>query len=350
MNRQLVNDQQPNSLWPFSVIKAVGRIKQAEPLNLIWWCLACCVLSATLSRYTSDKSGLVHHVLLVAGSGGCAWFWLLSRSLFRKSQAVTSKAVLLLAVIVFVEAIEVMLPATSSNAATNEFYRVFSNMASLVCIAAIVSVWNETLSGFSKIRSKQERRFRVIFLSMFSLPVAVAVLWLMGAEAETLAAGWHNGLLTFCAVFCLLGSRLAVAYRLRTKRVKSSLSKAVLNESETTKNQHLLADKVLQAISGVSLLTQANLKVSDLAAHIGEQEYKVTHCITNQLQFRNFNHMVNQYRIELAIERLQDAESSHLNIATIAFDCGYNSLGPFNRAFKQHTGKTPSEYRQGILT
>jgi AraC-like DNA-binding protein len=33
-------------------------------------------------------------------------------------------------------------------------------------------------------------------------------------------------------------------------------------------------------------------------------------------------------------------------ILTIALDAGFQSLGPFNRAFKAHAGVTPSEFRR----
>jgi AraC-like DNA-binding protein len=36
-------------------------------------------------------------------------------------------------------------------------------------------------------------------------------------------------------------------------------------------------------------------------------------------------------------------------ILTIALDTGFGSIGPFNRAFKAHTGLTPSEYRRNQL-
>ncbi len=349
VNRQLVTDQEPTSLLPIFFVKALDRFKQTEPLKLIWWCLALCILSATLTRYATDSSGLTYHLLVVLGSGGCAWFWLLSRSLFRDSQALKSNAALLVPAIIVIEAIEALMPAAGLNGTANEFYRVFSNVASFVCIAAIVFVWNEALTGFSKIRSKPERRFRVIFLSIFSIPVAVAVLWVMGAEAETFAAEWKNTLMTLCALIGLFGSRLAVEYRLSTLPTKSPASKHDASELNHAEDTNRLADLVLQAINNDTLLTQPNLKVSDLADHIGEQEYKVTRCITNHLQYRNFNHLVNQHRIERAIGLLKDPNRSHLNVATIAYDCGFNSLGPFNRAFKQHTSMTPREYRQELV-
>ncbi|HBL92121.1 MAG TPA: AraC family transcriptional regulator, partial [Hyphomonas sp.] len=33
-------------------------------------------------------------------------------------------------------------------------------------------------------------------------------------------------------------------------------------------------------------------------------------------------------------------------ILSIAMDCGFGSLGPFNRSFKAMTGLTPSAYRR----
>jgi AraC-like DNA-binding protein len=36
-------------------------------------------------------------------------------------------------------------------------------------------------------------------------------------------------------------------------------------------------------------------------------------------------------------------------VLTIAMDAGFQSLGPFNRAFKADTGLTPTEFRRDAL-
>ena len=36
-------------------------------------------------------------------------------------------------------------------------------------------------------------------------------------------------------------------------------------------------------------------------------------------------------------------------MAEVAFRFGYSSLGPFNRAFKEIVGQTPTEYRKAAL-
>lgn len=69
--------------------------------------------------------------------------------------------------------------------------------------------------------------------------------------------------------------------------------------------------------------------------------------MTGPLGFRNFNQMVNHVRIEEAQRRLADPAFDHLPILTLAYDCGFGSIGPFNRAFKAKTGMTPQAFRKG---
>ncbi|WP_223786568.1 helix-turn-helix domain-containing protein [Marinicella meishanensis] len=344
VHRQFVADHESNTPFLFSWTRVLERCKQFEPLNLIWWGLAACICCATMARYASDQTGLRYALMVVLGSGGCAWFWLLSRFLFRSKHALKSKIWLLAPLIMVLEATEALMPQTGLSTGSIEFHRVFENVAAFICIAAIVLVWHEALAGFHSIRARAERRFRLLFLSGFSLPVAVAVLWVMGADANTFAGTWNDALLTACALFGLAGSRLAVAYRLRTLQ---TTAKNELNQEHVDQR---LAEQVLQAMQNDALLTQPNLKVSDLADHLATQEYKVTRCITNQLAYRNFNQLVNHHRIERAIGLFKDPTHNHRQVATIAYDCGFNSLGPFNRAFKQHTDMTPREFRQQLLT
>ena len=47
---------------------------------------------------------------------------------------------------------------------------------------------------------------------------------------------------------------------------------------------------------------------------------------------------------------LRDPLQAEVPILTIALDAGFQSLGPFNRAFKAETGLTPSDYRRRQLT
>lgn len=335
-----------NPAWlPDPMAKVWLRYQFTNPLNVIWWCLALSIISGTIIRYATEPVGLAYHLLLIMSTGACAWFWLLSRALFNDHKALQTKALWLVIAVIAIRSVDLFWPATNFTGAAGEGMRILSNVASVVCIASIACVWYESLGSLSRVRSKPERRFRILFPCLFSLLFIVAVFWLMGAEPESMAAQHQITILNICAFIGLVGSRLAVEYRLST--LKSHASSAN-DDQEDAVSSNQLAKKVMRAIHNETFITQTNLKVSELAKHLGEQEYKVTRCITQQLGYRNFNQLINHHRIERAMHMLQDPACQQLQVATIAFDCGYNSLGPFNKAFKQHTGMTPREFRNQI--
>lgn len=57
---------------------------------------------------------------------------------------------------------------------------------------------------------------------------------------------------------------------------------------------------------------------------------------------KTFVTYLTNFRIVYACKLLGDSSAT---ISEIAFDSGFNSLSQFNRAFKKHTDRTPSEYR-----
>jgi AraC-like DNA-binding protein len=87
------------------------------------------------------------------------------------------------------------------------------------------------------------------------------------------------------------------------------------------------------------------LTIAALAKRLEAQEYKVRQLINAELGFKNFNAFLHQHRVAEAQRVLRDPTQAHLGIAQVAFDVGYASLGPFNRAFRDITGQTPTEFR-----
>ncbi len=86
------------------------------------------------------------------------------------------------------------------------------------------------------------------------------------------------------------------------------------------------------------------LGLSDLAQSTNMSEATLRELINQRLGFRNFNDFLHHHRLREATERLSRED---LPILTIALECGYGSIGPFNRAFKQRLGVTPTEFRAG---
>ena len=94
------------------------------------------------------------------------------------------------------------------------------------------------------------------------------------------------------------------------------------------------------------LYRQEGLTVGALAVRVGLPERRLRHAINRGLGFRNFNEYLNQHRLVDAKQALADPTQAKVSILTIALDAGFQSLGPFNRAFKADTGMTPSEFRR----
>jgi AraC-like DNA-binding protein len=88
------------------------------------------------------------------------------------------------------------------------------------------------------------------------------------------------------------------------------------------------------------------LSVGGLAKRLAMPEYRLRALINKRLGHRNFNALLHKYRLRDACERLADPSKAHLPILTIALDVGYQSVAPFNQAFREVMGCTPSDYRR----
>ena len=91
---------------------------------------------------------------------------------------------------------------------------------------------------------------------------------------------------------------------------------------------------------------QDGLTIGALAGQLGLTEHRLRRLINQALGHRNFNVFLNGYRIADAKVALADASQAEVPVLTIALDAEFNSLGPFNRAFKAETGVTPTAYRR----
>ncbi len=93
---------------------------------------------------------------------------------------------------------------------------------------------------------------------------------------------------------------------------------------------------------------EAGLTIASLAALLKIPEYRLRRLINAKLGYRNFNQMLHAYRVADAAEALADPDKRHLPILTIALTAGYQSINPFNRAFKEIKSVTPSAFRAQV--
>ncbi|MBL4572410.1 MAG: helix-turn-helix transcriptional regulator [Gammaproteobacteria bacterium] len=131
------------------------------------------------------------------------------------------------------------------------------------------------------------------------------------------------------AITLISNSEGATVKPKKNVRLKSSVDPSVLR-------------KIQEAMKKEKLYAKTGLTITQLAESLSIQEYKLRRLINQQLQFKNFNQFLNNYRIEDACTRLRETSRP---ISTIALDVGYASLSVFNKAFKERYGVTPTEFR-----
>ncbi len=107
-----------------------------------------------------------------------------------------------------------------------------------------------------------------------------------------------------------------------------------------------LIDALMRLMADERIYRHDNVTIGTLASRLSIPEYRLRRLINQRLGYRNFNVFLNEHRIEEAKAALADPTQAEVPVITIAMDAGFQSLGPFNRAFKAITGVTPSEYRR----
>lgn len=90
-----------------------------------------------------------------------------------------------------------------------------------------------------------------------------------------------------------------------------------------------------------AIFSRAKLTLKELADELKLSPKYVSYLI-NTYAGSNFNDFVNAYRVQDVLRRINIEKNKTL--LGIAMDAGFNSKSTFNQAFKQHTGKSPSEF------
>jgi AraC-like DNA-binding protein len=101
--------------------------------------------------------------------------------------------------------------------------------------------------------------------------------------------------------------------------------------------------RLIQAMERDGMYLDPDLTLARISTHI-EVPAKTISAVINQTTGKSVNDFVNRYRVEKVKEKLAASGSDHLTLTGIALGCGFNSQATFQRAFKQHTGMSPTEF------
>ena len=223
----------------------------------------------------------------------------------------------------------------------------------LALLFILLAAWR-IVAGLRGDLVERRRRLRPLL-------AVLAVLYAGGIALMNMVVGWQLAGATGQIVEAAVLAGLAAAFALLTLRADQSLAGPLVVEARrpdpdearepsaaVDDQEDALLARLRRLMEEEKVYRQEGFGVAALVAALNVPEYRLRRLINQRLGHRNFSSFVNGYRLAEATAALADPNQADVPILTIALDAGFQSIGPFNRAFKAHTGMTPTAYRKQV--
>jgi len=119
-----------------------------------------------------------------------------------------------------------------------------------------------------------------------------------------------------------------------SKYVKSGLTESLSEE---------LKGELINLFTIEKVYRDSDLSLEVLSEKLNTTRHNTSQIINEHFDM-NFFELINKFRIEEAINLLQEDKNGNLNIIDIAYEVGYNNKVTFNKAFKKSTSLTPTQF------
>jgi AraC-like DNA-binding protein len=215
-----------------------------------------------------------------------------------------------------------------------------------------VGVW-QVLVGRQADLVEGRRRFRLILAVVVGFLIAGLTIH---AAVISPALRAQSGLVTAGCVFgfALLSAMLQLGLRAQPDLALAPMGHTAPGPAGSVPvamdpEERGLLERLRQLMEEERIYREAGLGIAALAARLRLPEYRLRRLINQRLGYRNFSSFINGYRLAEVTAALSDPAQAPVPILTIALDAGFQSIGPFNRAFRAQTGMTPTDFRRERL-
>ncbi len=308
------------------------------------------IFMVTIVAYVYALSGLhdnifrlplpIAAVLYALAVSAIYWFWLFVQALLKDSFRLQAWHWAFLIVVVGTRTILFVISEVSELPVSVQTLSV--NLPPIVHIIIELHILWSAFSGLRDDLVESRRRFRVLFVSGTAgcglVIAAITISTGPGRNPEVLNL---TIILIILALMVLFGIRIA-------RLLPGDLFFRGLSDrtSTTSAADRYDIERILAAMETAKLYRQLGLTIKQLGIYLELSEHQVRRIINSELGFRNFGNFVNRYRIDEAQKKLADPALARSSILTIAHEVGFQSLAPFNRAFRENVNMAPREYRQ----
>ena len=333
-------------------LKAVPRENSARVFALLGVFICFYLLEGMTGEHIDPQFRLDlggWQVIIASGANAVPGLFMIYCFLtFQEQQRLPILVILAFAIQVVIDSVLLFIDFYSGNGIDSDSLAFLDTCMDIMMLAFASAAMYWTLKGWRADLVDDRRILRWLIIGVQGALIFSVVFlesFLLDSSSSTYAIAQ-----TIIVTFIVLFSMSVILLTMRFDYV--SLSDVIRKVAELTEEVEPEAttpfdeDSFNKVFKGGKLYRESGLTISMLAKKLNLPEYRLRAFIHKQLGYRNFNAMLHTYRIEDACEVLADESKSGVPILTIALSVGYQSITPFNNAFRQNMGMTPSEYRK----
>lgn len=155
----------------------------------------------------------------------------------------------------------------------------------------------------------------------------------------------YSALLLMTYILGFYGLRQQMIYRTVYPKQEEIPDARYARSSLSKKQKDSIKSKLLDYFSSERPYMNPDLSMQMLSDALHVPKHQLTEVLNTDIG-KNFFQFVNEYRVE-AVKKFLEKKHHPWSIEAIGYECGFNSKSTFFTVFKNITGKTPMQYRDG---
>ncbi len=322
------------------------RLREKHLFHFVFAIFCASTAMYNAQKLTSNFWAPYDHLIGILGVFTASGYWLFARAFFRKSSPINRHHLifvgLLSACLIFRHLVlfsEKVWLANSSWLST--LANILGEIVAILYPGMLILIFWE---GYRVLHSATsiQRKIASIYLSSFVFCVVSVMIVGSTLPADFLAGAGRDWLSAFAFTVILTSTHGLIYFRQQVNPKEKVADSAVQEEN-------LLASKIQLLIVTEKRFLEPKLRVGDIARELDVPEYLVRTIMLNHFNAKNFNHYINQFRVEYAKDLLSASDKRDWSVMVVGIESGFGSVAPFTRAFKEFTGLTPGQYRKQQL-
>ncbi|ESP92354.1 MULTISPECIES: helix-turn-helix domain-containing protein [Pseudoalteromonas] len=322
------------------------RLRKIHVLHLAF-AVFCASSSMHIAyKLTDHYLSPYHHLIGILGFATCSGYWLFSRAFFRKTNPINRHHLLFVGLLGACLILRHLLRFSEKMwlLDTNWLPVLITVLSEAIAIFSsgmlILAFWE----GYRVLHSATavQRKISTIYLSSFMICIVSVMLVSTALPTDLLAGAGRDWLVVFAYALILASTHGLIRIR------QQQLNQQEKSTEPNIQEENALASQIQTLLVEEKRFLESSLRVADIARELDVPEYRIRAIMLNSFNAKNFNHYVNQMRIEYAKALLSAPDTRDWPVLVIGIESGFASAAPFTRAFKEFAGCTPGQYRKQL--